>query len=241
MQIEIKNKSGEVIISGEYNFLAECVCKNKHLRDADLQGADLRGADLPGAYLRGADLQDADLRDADLRDADLRDVNLQDADLRDADLRDADLQGANLRGANLRDADLRDANLRDVNRHYALPDLYALKLQPPTLELHFWKYLVDGKSPYRFTEYRVGEEYIFDDADGDEKKVCAAGGNVATLSWCLKDSQKADQFIEVVFSVQDIVAIPFATDGKFRVRRFFVKREIDRKEALEIVNKAIGH
>jgi len=102
---------------------------------------------------------------------------------------------------------------------------------------------VDGKSPYRFTEYRVGEEYIFDDADGDEKKVCAAGGNVATLSWCLKDSQsqKADQFIEVVFSVQDIVAIPFATDGKFRVRRFFVKREIDRKEALEIVNKAIGH
>ena len=90
--IEIKNRyTDEIMLSGEYESIKNCLEKNKdtHLRGADLGGAylrdaDLRGADLRGAHLRGADLGGADLRGAHLRDADLRGAYLRDADLRGA-------------------------------------------------------------------------------------------------------------------------------------------------------------
>jgi uncharacterized protein YjbI with pentapeptide repeats len=132
MLIEIKNRNGEIIITGEYGNVKDACEKSKTLRtlrDADLTGADLRDADLTGAYLTGADLRGAYLRGATLwgaylRDADLRGATLWDAYLtgatlwgaylRGADLRSADLRGADLTGADLRDADLRGADLRDA-------------------------------------------------------------------------------------------------------------------------------
>ena len=106
MLIEIKSRfTGDVIVSGDYQSVGECLEKNigADLRDANLGGADLRGADLIGA-----DLRDADLGGANLRGADLRDANLGGADLGGADLRGAYLGGAYLIGADLRDADLID-------------------------------------------------------------------------------------------------------------------------------------
>ena len=52
MLIEIKNRNGEIIITGEYGNVKDACEKSKTLRtlrDADLTGADLRGADLRGA------------------------------------------------------------------------------------------------------------------------------------------------------------------------------------------------
>ena len=77
MKIEIKHRfTGNIIVSGEYNSVKDCLEKNR--------GADLSGADLRDAYLSGADLRGAYLRDAYLRDASLRGADLRDADLRDA-------------------------------------------------------------------------------------------------------------------------------------------------------------
>ncbi|RKY68394.1 MAG: hypothetical protein DRP97_06350, partial [Candidatus Latescibacterota bacterium] len=180
------------------------------LWEADLCKANLSGADLRGANLLGANLLGADLREANLRGADLR---------------EADLLEANLLGADL------DNNL------YCLPDLYSLKLLPQNTLLRFWKYLRDGLSPYQQYKYEVGKTYKFTKYDNDERITCGEGGNVATLMWCLQDDGTTDEFIEVEFKVKDIVAIPFATDGKFRVKKFKVIRKINRGQALRLLKK----
>ena len=228
-EIEIKKKfSGEILICGKYENIKECLEKNKF----NLRGADLQGADLRGAYLQDADLQDADLRGADLQGAYLRGADLQDADLQDADLRGAYLQGAYLRGADLRDAQYKEP--------YFLCDLYSLKLLPKNTVLTFWKYLKYGLSPYRDMQYEVGKTYKFTSYNSDEFNQCGEGGNVATLMWCLKEDTEANQFIEVEFKVKDIVAIPYMTDGKFRVKKLKVLRMINRKEAIKLLKDSMN-
>ena len=95
MDIEIKNRTGAIIMSGKYESLRDAVEKNK----ANLGGADLRGANLRGANLIDANLGGANLRGADLGGADLWGANLWGANLGGANLRGADLRGANLWGA----------------------------------------------------------------------------------------------------------------------------------------------
>jgi len=65
---------------------------------------------------------------------------------------------------------------------------------------------------------------------------------VATLMWCLKNSIFRDNIdlIEVEFNISDIVAVPYFTDGKFRVKRFKVLRKISREEGEKILNDLIG-
>ena len=113
-------------------------------------------------------------------------------------------------------------------------------MQDSDTVLTAWKYLVNGKSPYKGYQYDIGKEYLFDDADSDEQATCAAGGNVATLAWCLRDSSTADEFIKVEFQVKDIAAIPFATDGKFRLRRFKVLERVNREQAIALLDQLIG-
>jgi len=209
--ITILNRAGEVIVSGEYESFKICVVKNKY-------------------GLRGADLSGADLRRADLRRADLSGAYLSGADLRGADLSGADLRGAYLSGAKMEEP-------------LFLPDLYSLKLFPRDCPLRFWKYLRHGQSPYQHFRYEVGKTYYFNDCSTDEYRQCARGGNVATLTWCLKDSgyhRKADEFMEVEFTPQDIGAIPYSTDGKFRVKRFTVIRIINRQEAIKLLRDAMN-
>ena len=82
MKIEIRYRfTRNIIISGKYDTLRECLEKNRgaDLEGADLEGADLRGADLEGAYLRGAYLRGADLEDAYLGGAYLRGAYLRGA------------------------------------------------------------------------------------------------------------------------------------------------------------------
>ena len=97
MKIEIKRRdNAEIIISGEYESVNDCLEKNK---DKSFYKANLSSANLHSANLRSADLRSADLRSADLRYVDLS----------SADLRSANLSSANLSSANLRSADLRYA------------------------------------------------------------------------------------------------------------------------------------
>jgi len=97
--------------------------------------------------------------------------------------------------------------------------------------------LEDGKSPYQKFPYSEHKEYAFEaEAEPDERILCAPGGSVATLAWCISDNQDANEFMEVSFLVRDIAAIPYASDGKFRVNRFYTERIVNRKKAIELMN-----
>ena len=195
---------------------ADLICAD--LRNADLRNANLRDANLSCADLSGANLRGANLRDADLRDADLRDADLICADLRNADLRNADLSGANLRGANLSRANLSRAKGLDPHR---VQPLLMLLDQPGKIRTYK---LVDkyGFSPMHTSgqiKYEIGKTVKLDYANTDVNDACAAGINVATLDWCLKEHQPSWRIFIVEFTAKDIACIPTASDGKFRLHR----------------------
>ena len=229
-----------------YANLRSANLRSADLSYANLSSANLRYANLSYADLSYANLSYADLSYANLRSADLSYANLRYANLRSANLSSADLSYANLSYANLSYANLSSANLRYANLRYAeykeplfLPDLYSLKLFAPETKLTFWKYLINGKSPYQNHPYSAGEEHDFSDCNFNEQEECGRGGNVATLTWCLKDNAEANEFIEVEFQVKDIVAIPFSSDGKFRTRKFKVLRKITRRQAINVLKRAM--
>jgi len=213
-----------------------------NLRDANLQGANLQGANLQGANLRGAilwdatlwdatlwgaDLGGANLQGADLRGANLSDANLRGADLRDADLRDANLWGADLWYANLRGANLRGANLRDAYLQGAYLRGARGLIRPRVYEsrggwLYAYKSVVPHGDAYTGPQYpgivyRLGETISVDGADTSEARY-AFGINLATLEWCRNNYPDAT-VLRVRFRKADIATVPYASDGKFRVRR----------------------
>lgn len=81
--------------------------------------------------------------------------------------------------------------------------------------------------------YSPGKIITVKSYDTDEKVDCGKGINVATLMWCLHNAgdiyfEKAKsgyifdrrfQLVKLECKVQDIVAIPLKTDGKFRVKK----------------------
>ena len=212
--MNIKNRfTGEIIYRSKKRILRTVV------EEAVKSGASLAGANLSRASLDGANLDGASLYRASLYRANLDGANLSGASLYRASLDGANLSGASLDGASL------------------LPNLYILKFQPPKTILRAWKYIQNGKSPYQNAVYQVGKVYIEKRCSTDERIACDKGLNVATLQWCLNDGNDNAEFLEVEFYAEDIIAIPFATDGKFRVRRFKVLRKINRNKAEAIVAK----
>jgi len=129
--IEIKNRTGKVVLSGDYVDLKAAVKDNQNI----LPGADLRSAYLSSACLEddnifqmdpvivdrflvglpGINLQGADLSGADLSNANLFNANLEGANMQGAKLQGAILCYANLKGANMQDANLCRVNLRRSN------------------------------------------------------------------------------------------------------------------------------
>ena len=209
--------------------------RGANLEEADLWGADLWGADLWGADLRGANLEEADLRGANLRGADLRGADLWGADLRGADLRGANLRGADLWGANLEGADLWGADLRGAERFAPerVNDLLLLLDQVGPIRAYK---LVDSEyqSPIQSSgklTYKVGDT-VEVKADTDPTVQCGRGVNLATLPWCLRNWQSGYRILVCEFKRADIAAIPVG-DGKFRVRKCRVVREIDQEQIHE--------
>ncbi len=213
---------------------------DRNLQGANLQRANLQRADLQRADLQGANLQRADLQRADLQRADLWGANLQEANLRGANLQGANLQRADLQGANLQRADLWGANLqgaKNIPIQYQSP-LHILKWQSGKLKA--FKYLKNMKSPYKKYPYEIGKEYTCNDFCDDERMLCGAGINVATLEWCLVDANmNLDlDYIIVEFDVSDIIAIPYNSDGKFRVKKCTIIRKLTKNE-LELFTKSL--
>ena len=152
---------------------------------------------------------------------------------RGANLGEANLWGANLWEANLREANLWGANLGEAKNIFNIykSDLSILKFQKG--KLRAFKYLNGTTSPYQNNmEYKVGKIYTEKKCDKNEFVLCGAGLNVATLDWCLKDTDcDLDKtYIEVEFDVKNIVAIPYNSDGKFRVRKLKVIRKLTKPE-----------
>ena len=195
------------------------------LRDANLTRANLHRAALGGAALGGADLTDAHLRGAHLRYAHLVGANLQGANLVGANLTDANLTDANLTYANLVGANLVGANLRDTvgfdpRRWVAL---YERKYLPGVQ--HAYKMVTEhGYGPYQgginyLGAMNSGGAIKVEGANTDEHTDCGAGINVATLAWCLRERRPEHRILIVAFEASDIAAIPWTSDGKFRLRR----------------------
>jgi uncharacterized protein YjbI with pentapeptide repeats len=210
IKIQIKSIWGSVLF--------EWASEDNTLKDTVIEAVK-RSADLSGAYLSGAYLRSADLRSADLSGADLRS-----ADLSGAYLRSADLSGAKF----------------DEPIYFS--ELYNLKLLPPKTKLTMWKWLKDSQTPYQYATYRVGKTYSVENFNTDEFQECGEGLNVATLTWCLRESKGKNNvdLIEVEFLVSDIVALPYWTDGKFRVKQFKVLRKISRDDGMKIMKDISG-
>ena len=65
------------------------------------------------------------------------------------------------------------------------------------------------------------------DADTNEREQCAAGINVASLDWCLREWKEGYRVLLVDFEAKDIACIPIGSDGKFRLYRCEVVGEVD--------------
>ncbi len=206
-----------------------------NLSGAYLSGANLSGADLSGAYLSGADLSGADLSGAYLSRAYLSGAYLSGAYLSRAYLSGAYLSGAYLSGANLSGANLSGAYLSGAYlsgavgiNPYCVNDLLMLRDQPGPIRAYK---LVDSafRSPIQSVgklTYRIGETLDVADADTDEAAACAAGINVATLPWVMREWRPGHHILVVEFTAADIAAIPIG-DGKFRLHRCTVVGEKD--------------
>jgi hypothetical protein len=210
--MQIKNRfTNEVICEGDNSKKLAEACK----------------ANLRGAYLREANLGGANLREANLGGA-----NLRGADLREANLGGADLREANLRGAYLREANLREANLRGANN---LPSQFASSLNLlrwQTGKLIAFKYLDGNVSPYQNFVYKIGETYICNDGNSDNRILCDKGINLASLEWCLRETgcDLTKTYAVFEFNPEDILSIPYNTDGKFRVRAAKYLRNLAEEE-----------
>jgi len=214
------------------------------LSSANLSRADLSSANLSSANLSGADLSSADLSSANLSGADLSGANLSSANLSSADLHGADLSGADLHGANLYGANLHGANLhgaKGISPKLSTPLLILLD-QPG--KIRAYKLVTqDGIGPFSGgIKYKIGESYQVADASTDVTEQCAAGINLATLDWCLRNYRSGYRVFICEFEAGDIAAIPIATDGKFRVHRCAVvaEKEISGLFAAFVPEKAVA-
>lgn len=213
-----------------------------NLTRAYLAGADLAWANLIEANLTGARLAGASLTGAHLPGANLAWVNLAKANLTGANLTGANLTGANLAGANLTGADLTGANLTRTNVTWAnltrVKGINSLRTTP-LLMLHDQPGAIrayklvksNGEGPYNGgITYVIGKKYEVDDANSDVSVSCAAGINLATLDWCMREWRDGYRILVAEFTAKDIAAIPTATDGKFRVHRCRIVGEKDLTE-----------
>src|SRR3990167_3565139 len=146
-------------------------------------------------------------------------------------------QGANLRGANLRGANLRGA--KNLSPLY-WDNLNILRMQKG--KLRAFKYLNGDESPIddKKLTYKVDKTVIEKDYDDSDLVSCSKGLNVATLEWCLREGNiESNNFIEVEFKASDIVAIPYNSDGKFRVKKLKVIRKIPKAELKKFLARKV--
>ena len=208
-----------------------------NLSVADLSRADLSGANLYEANLSGANLSEANLSRAKLSRAKLSRAKLSEANLSWADLSMANLSEANLFRAYLSEANLSWANLSRANLSWAdlsgakniplvfntfLPGVKYTAFKAVTKELK--SIMVHGHIGI-VLDYSIGNIVTVKNANTDRRELCAEGINVAYMEYIAKYHMN-DKIVLVEFSGQDVAAIPYASDGKFRLHRCTVIREV---------------
>ena len=217
----------EANLSGANLYRADLSCADlscANLSCTNLSHADLSGTNLSRANLSRANLSDVDLSEVNLSGADLSGANLFGADLSCTNLSHADLSGTNLFGADLSEA-------KGIIQQQYTP-LMLLFEQSSTIRAYKLT-KADGTGPYNDgIIYSVGKTYEVNDANTDPFEHCAAGINVATLDWCLREWRTGYRIFVVEFTKEDIAAIPNGTDGKFRLKKCKVVREMDLKAEL---------
>jgi len=231
--IQIKNRFNDQVICEGDCSLRELAEKNRaNLTGAKLYGAELSGAELSGAELTGADLTGAKLYMANLSGANLTGAKLSRTNLYMAELSGAELSGADLSRTNLYMADLSGA--RNLPQQFQC-HLHLLKWQ--TGKLIAFKYLFENISPHQNFIYEIGKSYEVNNGLTDERILCDKGINLASLEWCLKetncDISKTYALFE--FDPKDILAIPYNSDGKFRVRKATYIRNLTKEEIEEAI------
>jgi len=238
-KVQINSIWGNLLFEFECSSIKDCLVEAvKHgadLHGADLYCADLYCADLHGADLHGADLHGANLHGANLLGADLHGADLYCADLYCANLYCANLYGANLYGANLLGANLLGAKNLEAKNHDSLNILRRQK-NP----LIAYKYVTkDLYSPTNgHLKYEVGSTVEEKQFCHNDLVSCGEGLNIASLEWCVREFNIDDnKIIEVEFDPQDIVSIPYNTDGKFRVSKLKVIRKLTKTEIKKFMNK----
>ena len=140
-----------------------------------------------------------------------------------ANLSGADLYSANLSGADLSGADLSGA--KGVNKNLCTP-LQILLDQPG--KIRAYKLVKEnGEGPFNGgIIYKIEKTYSVKNADVTEEQ-CAAGINVATLDWCMKEWKAGYRILLAEFVAKDIASIPLGTDGKFRLHKCKIVGEKD--------------
>ena len=113
-------------------------------------------------------------------------------------------------------------------KNFPYPDLSILKSVKGKIRAYK---LVNANNEgiiYGGIKYEIGKTVEVEESDNDERLLCGAGINVATLDWCKKTTyyRTDTKILEVEFTADDIIAIPYATDGKFRIKRCKVLREV---------------
>ena len=159
-------------------------------------------------------------------------ANLYRADLSGANLYKASLSGADLSGVNLYRANLSGAYLygaRGINK-FLTTALYLLLDQ--TNPIRAYKIVNENNEGIYWggPAYEVGQRIEVDKWDSDENKDCAAGINLATLDWCLKEWKPGRKLLLCEFDKEDIVCIPIGSDGKFRVKACTPIKELSWKD-----------
>ena len=161
--------------------------------------------------------------------ANLRGAYLSGAYLSEANLSKANLSGANLSGAYLSKANLSGAYLSKAKG--LLPEYHTplLMLFEQPGKIRAYKLVNDAmQGPFNGgITYKLGEHYEVAEANTNPAIPCAAGINLASLDWCLKEWRTGYRVLIAEFTAADIAAIPTATDGKFRVRRCQIVGEKD--------------
>jgi hypothetical protein len=86
-----------------------------------------------------------------------------------------------------------------------------------------------GKSPmhsHPSLTYKTGHVVEVKNADTDKNDTCSHGVNVATRAWCENEHRGDSRLFLVHFTPKDIACVPHGTDGKFRLFRCTVGKEI---------------
>lgn len=146
-------------------------------------------------------------------------ANLARANLADANIAGADLAGANMVGAYL--ADAKGLDPRRVN------PLLTMCLQPG-MQRGFKLVNEHGEGPYNGgIRYVIGGTYTVKGFNPDPNDDCGAGINLATLPWCMREKKDGYRILIAEHTAKDIVAIPWFSDGKYRVRKCKIVGEVE--------------